>query len=194
MTRLLSTLVALLSLFVVPASAQNFNQGYFAYNRGDFEAALREWRPLAERGQLLAQYNLGRMYFSGEGVAKDYGEAKKWFERAAAQEYAPAQNSLGLLYDNGQGVRRDYKEAVKWFRHGAEQGYTPAQVSLGLHYADGRGVPKDYSEAVKWFEIAAELGNGAAAKYRDALIGVSDPEEVAKAQSMARLWLLKNQR
>lgn len=194
MTRLLSALVVLGSVLVVPASAQNFNQGYFAYNRGDFETALREWRPLAERGQPLAQYNLGRMYYNGEGVAQDYSEANKWFDRAAAQQYAPAQNSLGILYDNGHGVRRDYTEAIKWFRHGAEQGYTPAQVSLGLQYAEGRGVPKDYTEAVKWFDIAAGLGNAAAAKYHDALIGVLDPEEAAKAQRMARLWLLQNQR
>ena len=70
----------------------------------------------------------------------------------------------------------------------------PAQISLGLRYADGHGVPKDYAEVVKWFDIAAELGNAAAATYRDALLGLLDANEAAKAQRLARLWLLQNRR
>ncbi len=163
-----------------------------AYSQGDFATALREWLPLAKRGSTLAQYNLGRMYFSGEGVDQDYKEARNWFNLAAAQQYPPAQNSLGILYNKGLGVRRDHAEAVNWFRHGAEQGYTPAQVSLGLQYADGVGVTKNYKEAVKWFNIAAELGEAAAPTYRDALTVLMTSEDVAEAQSMARLWLLKN--
>ncbi len=112
MTRLLSALAVLAPLLVVPATAQDFNERYFAYTQGDYETALKEWRPLAERGHTLAQYNLGRMYYTGDGVPQDYKEAKKWFDRTAAQEYAPAQTSLGVLYDEGQGVRRDYNEAV----------------------------------------------------------------------------------
>ena len=194
MTRLLPLLIVAALHLAVPANAQNFNRGYFAYSDGDFATALKEWRPLAQRGSTLAQYNLGRMYFSGEGVDQDYKKAKEWFNLAAVQQYAPAQNSLGILYDKGLGVRRDYAEAVNWFRHGAEQGYTPAQISLGLQYADGHGVAKDYAEAVKWFNIAAELGEAAAPAYRDALIGLMTPDQVTTARKMARLWLLQNRR
>lgn len=163
-----------------------------AYSQGDFATALREWLPLARRGFTLAQYNLGRMYFSGEGVDQDYSEANKWFNLAAIQGYPPAQNSLGILYNKGLGVSLDHKKATSWFRHGAEQGYTPAQVSLGLQYSDGLGVAKDYTEAVKWFNVATELGEVAAPSYRDAITGLMTPEEIAKAREMANLWLLKN--
>ena len=134
------------------------------------------------------------MYFAGQGVDRDYAEAKKWFSLAAAHAYAPAQNSLGIIFDEGLGVSRDYAAAVKWFRHGAEQGHTPAQLRLSLQYVDGHGVAKDYTEAVKWLNIAAELGEDVASRYREALIGLMTPEEVAKAQSMAHLWLLRNRR
>ena len=194
MTRLLSALAVLAPLLVVPATAQDFNEGYFAYTQGDYETALKEWRPLAERGHTLAQYNLGRMYYTGDGVPQDYKEAKKWFDRAAAQVYAPVRTSLGVLYDEGQGVRRDYNEAVKWYRFDAEQGHVPAQIRLGLQYADGKGVPRDLAEAVMWFYIAAELGESAALKYRDALIGLLPPDEVAQAQGQARLWLIQFRR
>ena len=86
MFRLLSALAVSASLLAVPAQAQDFNQGYLAYTRGDFATALSEWRPLAERGLTLAQYNLGRMYYNGDGVPQDYKEAKKWFDRKKQKE------------------------------------------------------------------------------------------------------------
>jgi len=44
-----------------PAIAQDFQKGLEAVNRGDYAAALREWRPLAEQGVADARYNLGVM-------------------------------------------------------------------------------------------------------------------------------------
>ena len=55
----------------MPAAAQNFVKGKEASDRGDYEAALREWRPLAEQGDAVAQHNLGFMYLNGQGVAQD---------------------------------------------------------------------------------------------------------------------------
>ena len=194
MRRLILALSVCTPLVAAPALAQDFNRGYFAYSQGDYETALAEWQPLAERGFTLAQYNLGRMYYRGEGVEQNFTEAKKWFDLAAAQQYAPAQASLAVLYEKGQGVTADHKEAVKWYEFAAEQGYVPAQVNLGLHYADGSGTARDYAEAVKWFTIAAELGDASAARYRDAIIGVMSPEQLAEADRLANLWLVQNWR
>ena len=65
------------------ALAQDFGAGLEAYNAGNYEAALEEWRPLAEQGDAGAQYNLGFMYSNGEGVPQDYAEAAKWYRMAA---------------------------------------------------------------------------------------------------------------
>jgi TPR repeat protein len=73
---------AVLLLLVTPAGAQYFQKGLEAYNRGDYATALREWRPLAAQGHARAQYNLGFMYASGQGVPQDYAEAVKWFRRS----------------------------------------------------------------------------------------------------------------
>lgn len=51
------------------AQAADFDRGLAAAQSGNFEAALREWRPLAEQGHVKAQYNLGVMYEYGDGVA-----------------------------------------------------------------------------------------------------------------------------
>ena len=42
-----------------PATAADFDKGMTAYGSGDYQAALAEWRLLAESGHATAQYNLG---------------------------------------------------------------------------------------------------------------------------------------
>jgi uncharacterized protein len=100
-------------LACVPALA-DFAAGLRAYEKHDFAGAIKEWRPLADEGNSAAQFNLGLLYYEGEGVPQNYGEAAKWFERAAEQGYASAQYNLGAMYGVGHGVKRDYSKAYLW--------------------------------------------------------------------------------
>ena len=59
------------------------------------------------------------MYEEGLGVAKDYGEAMKWYKKAAEKQPL-AQYNLGRMYEEGLGVAKDYAEAVKWYDKAAE--------------------------------------------------------------------------
>lgn len=154
-TRLILAVV-LVSL-AVPANA-GFDEGQTAFDRGDFAAALKEWRPLAEQGDARAQNELGKMYWEGQGTSRDEVEAVKWWRKAAHQGYARAQYNLGLAFKNGRGVTKDLAEAVKWYRRAADQGRPLAQYNLGFMYAEGEGVAKDEAEAVKWWIKAADQG------------------------------------
>ena len=87
-----------LLVFSALASAQDFDKGLQAYDRGDYAAALREWRPLAEQGNPVAQYSLGVLYIHGQGVPQNYAEAVRWYRMAAEQGYADALNNLGVMY------------------------------------------------------------------------------------------------
>ncbi len=73
----------------------SYQEGCDAYERGDYETALKEFRPLADQGDPLAQATLGLMYAEGEGVAQDYQEAVRWYRLAAEQGHASGQFSLG---------------------------------------------------------------------------------------------------
>jgi TPR repeat protein len=126
----------------------------FNLNESEFERTKRQ----AEGGDKVAQNNLGKMYYNGIGVPKDYKEAVNWYRKAAQHGEANSQFKLALMYDNGRGVPEDDKEAVKWYIKAAEQGYAVAQFNLGVMYDDGEGVPQDYKEAVKWYTKAAEQG------------------------------------
>ena len=61
MLRRISIGLVLALLVVLPVTAQDFQRGVAAYNRGDYSTALREWRPLAEQGFAKAQNNLSHL-------------------------------------------------------------------------------------------------------------------------------------
>ena len=107
--------VLLFSLFLgaSPYSA-DFNKGLTAAQSGDFATALKEWKPLAEEGNAVAQNNLGLMYHNGWGVPQDDKEAVYWYKLAAEQGDAKAQYNLGVMQDVGEGVIKDYVYAHMW--------------------------------------------------------------------------------
>ena len=159
MLRRIALGLVLALLVALPAMAQDPQKGVAAYEGGDYATALRELRPLAEKGNAEAQTYLGLMYRYGEGVPQNYVEAVKWYRKAAAQGHARAQNTLGNRYRLGQGVPQDYNEAAKWYRKAAEQGYAGAQYSLGISYDKGEGVPQNHAEALRWYRKAADQGH-----------------------------------
>ena len=112
-----------------------------ACTRTDETEAFRLTRQAADQGDAEAQHILGRMYYSGDGIAQDLAEAVRWCRKAAEQGHAEAQCQLGSMYDLGYGVRWDEAEAVRWFLLAAEQGVAQAQYRLWSMYASGRGVP-----------------------------------------------------
>jgi hypothetical protein len=79
--------------------------------------------------------NLGSLYFFGHGVAQDYGQARQWFEKAAAAGNADAMFNLGFMYEHGQGVALDSIQARQWYVKAAAGGNASAKASL-------EGLPK----------------------------------------------------
>ena len=104
------------------ALAQDFQKGLAAAQEGDYATALQEWRPLAEQGNLTAQYNLGLLYDNGWGVLQDYAEAVKWYRLSAEQGYAKAQYNIGQMYRKGEGVLQDNVRAHMWYNIAAANG------------------------------------------------------------------------
>ena len=98
-----------------------FEDGWNAFNSGDYATALRLWRPLAEQGNAGAQFSLGIMWANGHGVPQDHAEAAKWFRLAAEQGFAGAQASLGVTYLEGLGLPQDDVQALMWFNLAASR-------------------------------------------------------------------------
>ncbi len=80
----LSIVVGVVFMLATPVLA-DFQAGFDAYNEGDYDTALKEFRPLAERGKAVAQWSLGIMYERGRSVPQDYVQAYRWYTLAAAK-------------------------------------------------------------------------------------------------------------
>lgn len=186
------TLVLSIFCLALPAWA-DFQAGMTAHDREDYATALREWQPLAEQGDALAQYHVGMLYHKGRGVPQDDVQARKWYTKAAAQGQAKAQFSLGTLYFNGEGGSKDYQQALRWFRLAANQGEALAQTKLAIMYDDGDEVPKDKVQAYKWLSLAATNGDKPAPMLRDLLAKEMTPAQIAEAKKLASEWKPKGQ-
>jgi hypothetical protein len=167
-----------------------------AYRRGDYATALGLWHPLAEQGDAEAQFDLGVLYESGQGVLRNDAEAIKWYRKAAEQGDAVAQFNLGIMYAKGGGVLQNDGEAAHWYRLAADQGLAGAQFNLGMMHADGKGVRQDYVQAFMWLNQAASqlpaLGKGqrnTTVDARDVVASKMTPVQVTEAQELALEWM-----
>jgi hypothetical protein len=92
---------------------------YVAYDRANYQTALKVWLEAAMGGSAEAQNAVGEIYAKGLGTAPDYGMAFQWFRKAADQGDKRAMINLGWLYETGLGVDRDPAKAVNLYRQGA---------------------------------------------------------------------------
>ena len=183
----LPTLLAISAILCCNVAVAGLKEGYDALIRKDYTTAMKEYRPLAERGNAEAQYRVGRMYEFGQGVPQDKTQGIAWVRKAAEQNHADAQQELGVIYATGDGVKQDDVQAVAWFRKSATQGDATAQYNLGLLYAKGQGVEKDLAQAIDWWRKSATQGN-ADAQFKLGLVyhtgqGVAKDEVLALANA-----------
>jgi len=189
--RTIFRLVLLAAFLFSPAVvfAADLQKGLAAFNEGDYATAMAECQPLAEEGNVEAQFCVGRMYANGFGVDMNDELALKWYGLAAEAGHAEAQYSLGVMHANGWGVQMNDVPAAGYYRLAAEQGFPPALTALGFSYKHGAGVDRDVVAAVMWFDIAAQRGDLTAASERDDLADSMTNEELQQAQQAALKWL-----
>lgn len=133
-----------------------------AHERGDDATAVRLLRPLAEEGNAFAQFALGFIYDTANGIPQDDAEAAKWYRKAADQGVAGAQYNLGAMYADGHGVPPDYVEAYKWL-----------------------------SVAASRFPALQKENRDDAVKMRDLVATKMTPSQISEAQRLAREWIPK---
>ena len=108
----------------------------------DVTAGIRLTREAAEKGDPMAQANLGACCARGLGVEQDYGAAMQWYRKAAEQGLPEGQYGVGVMYELGDGVPMDREEARRWYRLAAAQGEERAIARLEALEAGG-AVPPD---------------------------------------------------
>jgi localization factor PodJL len=115
-------------------------------------------RAAALKGDPTAAYEIGMRYAEGRGVASNFDEAAKWYDRAAQAGVVPAIFRLGTLYEKGLSVQKDVDIARRYYLQAAERGNAKAMHNLAVLDADGGGRGANYNNASLWFRKAADRG------------------------------------
>ena len=178
---------ALVLLAIAPAAqAQTVKAGVEAWQRADYDSAVKIWRPLAEAGDADAAFNLGQAYRLGRGVPISLAAAQTWLDRAARKGHLDAQTTLGLLLFNG-GNRIS---GLRWLRTAAERDEPRALLIYGTALFNGDGVVRDPVHAYAYVSRAAAQGLAPAQTTlaeMDKLIPLEERKKgVALAQTLAK--------
>jgi TPR repeat protein len=184
MQTLSRVLVAVTALWSLAVQADTLEDGISAFEKHDFNAAVRLLEPLAEQGNVEAEYFMGTFYMYGYGVPMDPPQATGWFKRAyghwetqARAGNAQAMVEIAGMLTTGLGVTRDDKAAADWLRKAGELGNVEAWAELGGLYVEGAGVPKDMAEGERLLKKAAAAGSSRATEMLQKLATRTQPSQ-----------------
>ena len=128
----------------------------------DYQKAMSGYQLAADKGDPVAQFNLGLIYEEGKGQAVDFVKATKMYLQAAAQGHAQAMVQLAGLYFNGSAGSRDQEQALQWYKKAAALNNRDALYQLGLLSETGVATKLDYSDAINYYQQSAANGDAKA--------------------------------
>jgi TPR repeat protein len=96
---------------------------------------------------------------------RQFDQARKSYEDAAAAGYPLSLSNLGVLYMNGEGVQRSPEVAANLFKQGAEKGDPNAMFFYASCLENGVGLQRDIKAATEWFRRSAHAGNARAIEW-----------------------------
>jgi TPR repeat protein len=147
----------------VPAPVTpSFAAGNSAANNRNWALAEANFRPLAEKGDVPSERNLGRLLMTDCTGLQDKNEAVMWLGKAADASDIPATAQLGIIYMNGNGVAQDDNKAFTLLSKAAAGGNPSAERALGYLYLSGRGVAQDKYQGMLWSIQAARQSDATA--------------------------------
>lgn len=139
------------------------------YNEKDAGRALNILQQEADKGNVLAVYDIGNMYHQGLHVGENKENAADCFKEALAGFLAAEPGAekmqpyvryrIGKMYSLGFGTGQNYQEAFRWLEKAADAGNKYAQYSLGSLYYYGNGVKQSFTEAFNQYKKSADKGN-----------------------------------
>lgn len=115
-------------------------------------------KPLAEDGDILAQYYLSRAY----NELGDFTAAFNWLEKAAESGHTLSQYALFNVYGSGQGVVTNKKLSNQWLRQAAADGHAAARVLIAHTLLRRAKEDADFKGPEQLLRLAAEQGDSTA--------------------------------
>lgn len=161
--------------------------GWLEFQKGQYELALKIWKPMAEQGNGDAALGMAILHENGLGVPRNIKKSTRWYEIAADKDIPEAQHDLGIKYFTGSGVKKNNEKAFQLWKAAAEAGLGDAQSKLAYMYNQALGTSRNYDEALRWYRQAIQQNNGEA-MYNMSLL-YQDGTGVRKDKHQFTYWL-----
>lgn len=166
----------------------------------DISKAIQNLFYLTQNGNADAAYELGRVYYTGNGVDEDNERAIEYFQIAYDLGSMEAAGELGFIYLTGDHVQKNEVKGIELIMQAAESGNALAQYQLGSCYEYGEGCEESVEHAEFWYQKAAEQGNAAAMRnlgslkcnWFNSIIDPSYLQYTIKAAKMGDVLALKH--
>jgi uncharacterized protein len=128
--------------------------GIAAFESKQFSRAVGLLTPLADQGNVEAQYRLAIMAQNGLGMLHNPLIAYSYMKSAAKAGLGLAQHGLAFMYMEGECTDKNPAKAVEWFKKAANQGLVGSLTTLAMMYEQGHGVEQDLDEAKRLYKLA----------------------------------------
>ena len=161
------------------------NLGVMLSTRGKYDQAAKWYKSAADTGIATAAYNLGTLYYNGQGFTQDYTAARHWFEIAARRNDPYAQFQLGTMAGDGKGMDQDASTEMRWYVKAAQQGLPAAQYNLAVMYHNGEGTAQDDVTAYAWL-LLAQRGGVDVSDAKSVITDGMTPEQYQAAEKLSR--------
>lgn len=137
--------------------ADEYDDGIYELNRGNFIQAIKLLEPYAEDDYAPAQYELATIYLD-YGPRKDIEKGLALMHKAADNNNTDALFYLALSYTEGDIVKKDLVKAYNLTKKAAYDKLLSAEFNLAVMYANGQGTAVDNTQAIRWYKKAANKG------------------------------------
>jgi TPR repeat protein len=129
-------------------------KGFTALDVKNYSEAHKWFKIAAEKGNKDAFFQIGVLYFYGNGVTQSNQESLKWFQQSLNKGNSSAEILIGAVYTK----LMQFENAFQAYRNAALKGHAEAMHLLGLMYYNGQGTAKNTSEARAWLQKSANMG------------------------------------
>lgn len=152
----------------------------------DYQKAAEYFEIAAEMGDANALFNLGKLYFLGQGVPENTDRALTLFRQAAHKDHVLALNTLGALYREGARSQTDLNLARQFFARSAAYGNAVGLYETGRFTLASAETAEDQITAHMYFNLAVARAHPDAIRALSDLTAAMDVEDIVSAQERAR--------
>lgn len=175
-------LLLMTNALMAHADSKYLDIGISAFKQGDFTGAITAWEQAASEGDIVAMYNLGRIYSDKRVNKVNLARSIYWYEKSADAGNVGAQYNIGRILIEPDPKIQNVDRAIHYWKMAAENDYIPAMQGLASLYLVDGAPWYDKKESLHYLKMAANAGDKSSQDVLDGLIKKAQQQAAQKSE------------